>query len=159
MELAHCLYCLQCLTLFTLFVDPISEFWSDCLTVFHERRDKSQDSERDKRWGIGARRDRINLTDTKGLFINDVITWGGRRGESAKRWRVMTWWHRVKDMMTWWQEGGGGVVRVPPKNDDVIYEQPLIGAVCLSVRPSQKSLFPTKQSDPTQRFPYDNKWE
>ena len=34
------------------------------------------------------------------VFINDVITWGGGGG-SAKRWHVMTWWHR--GFRDWWQ--------------------------------------------------------
>ena len=33
------------------------------------------------------------------------------------------WWRHL--VMTWWQGGGGGVW-IPPKSDDVIYEQPLI---------------------------------
>ena len=32
------------------------------------------------------------------------------------------WWRHL--VMTWWQGGGGGVW-IPPKSDDVIYEQPL----------------------------------
>ena len=34
------------------------------------------------------------------------------------------WWRHL--VMTWWQGGGGGAW-VPPKSDDVIYEQPLTG--------------------------------
>ena len=35
--------------------------------------------------------------------------------------------------MTWWQGGGGrGGVWIPPKIDDVIYEQPLIGKILFS---------------------------
>ena len=46
---------------------------------------------------------------TKGLFINDVITWGGGGGglDTPQKW----WRHLV---MTWWQGGGGGS-GYPPK--------------------------------------------
>ena len=36
------------------------------------------------------------------------------------------WWRHL--VMTWWQGGGGGVW-IPPKCDDVIYEQPLTPSV------------------------------
>ena len=42
------------------------------------------------------------------------------------------WWRHL--VMTWWQGGGGGVW-IPPKSDDVIYEQPLTpGANDLDMR-------------------------
>ena len=52
-------------------------------------------------------------------FINDVITQKGGGGGSQK--------------VTNDDEGGGEGVSIPPKNDDVIYEQPLTQYCLLSI--------------------------